>query len=541
MAADTAALLRRLNALKSRRTVVEQEWRKCYEMSMPMRGALLATQGAGGQDGNLSEGANKKADLLDSTATDGVRILASALMSGLTPANSRWFGLDVENTDEASEDGASKWLDDVGESMWEHIHGANFDAVGFDCALDMSIAGMFALFVGENETGLQFEQWPLASCYFGASKRGGQIDTVFRELHLSAEQAVAEYGSNMVSEKTRELATSKPDEQVSIVWAIYPRKDAKGNQAQNMPVASCHFERDSNTILRESGYHEMPVVVPRWGVLPDSVYALGPMHDALPDAKTLNEVVRFVMANADMAIAGMWIAEDDGVLNPKTIRIGPRRVIVANSVDSMKALQPSSKFDIAVLEIERLQRSIRKVLMADQLTPQDGPAITATEVNVRVELIRQQLGPMYGRLQSEYLQPLVERVFGLMYRDGAFGNAPQELVNKNFRVQYRSPIARSQKAVDVAAMDRYEAALVQEVAGTGNTALLDNYGWDKATRKRAELLGVPAELMVDQDEIDATREQRAQQQKAQQSQQMLASVVRDQKGNISGLAAPAGA
>ena len=124
MAADTAALLRRLGALKSKRTVVEQEWRKCYEMSMPMRGALLATQGAGGQDGNLSEGANKKAELLDSTATDGVRILASALMSGLTPANSRWFGLDVENTDEASEDGASKWLDDVGESMWEQIHTA---------------------------------------------------------------------------------------------------------------------------------------------------------------------------------------------------------------------------------------------------------------------------------------------------------------------------------------------------------------------------------------------------------------------------------
>lgn len=74
---------------------------------------------------------------------------------------------------------------------------------------------------------------------------------------------------------------------------------------------------------------------------------------------------------------------------------------------------------------------------------------------------------MYGRMQSEYLQPLVERVFGLMYRDGAFGNAPPEIAGRLFRVQYRSPIARSQKAVDVSAMDRYEAALVQEAAGTG--------------------------------------------------------------------------
>jgi hypothetical protein len=34
----------------------------------------------------------------------------------------------------------------------------------------------------------------------------------------------------------------------------------------------------------------------------------------------------------------MWIAEDDGVLNPRTMKVGPRKVIVANSVDSMKPL-----------------------------------------------------------------------------------------------------------------------------------------------------------------------------------------------------------
>jgi hypothetical protein len=539
VAADVAALLRRLGALKSKRTVVEQEWRNCFDYSMPMRGAQLATMGAGSADGNLSYGANKKAELLDSTATDAVRIHSSALMSGLTPANSRWFGLDAGATSEDEGDESAKWLDNVAEFMWESIHASNFDAVGFDCCMDMTIAGMFALYITENDEGLQFEQWPLASCYFGASRRGGGIDTVFREVQLSAEQCVAEYGANMVSEKTRDLASTKPDEAVSIVWAIYPRKDARGNQAQNMPVASCHFEKDSKAILRESGFHEMPVIVPRWGVLPDSVYALGPMHDALPDAKTLNEVVRYVLANADMAIAGMWIAEDDGVLNPKTIRIGPRKVIVANSVDSMKALQPASKFDIAVLEIDRLQRSIRKVLMADQLTPKDGPAITATEATINVELIRQQLGPMYGRMQSEYMQPMIDRVFGLMFRDGAFGNPPQELVNKSFRVQYRSPIARSQKAVDVAAMDRYEASLVQEAAGTGKMDLLDNYAWDKATRKRAALLGVPADLMVDSDLVEETRAQRAEQQEEQQATEMLASVVRDQKGNISGLARPA--
>ena len=106
MAADVAALLRRLAALKGKRTAVENEWKKCYDFSMPMRGALLSAGGTAGADGNLSEGASKKADLLDSTATDAVRIHASALMSGLTPANSRWFGLEVGSGKEGDEDAA---------------------------------------------------------------------------------------------------------------------------------------------------------------------------------------------------------------------------------------------------------------------------------------------------------------------------------------------------------------------------------------------------------------------------------------------------
>ena len=99
-------------------------------------------------------------------------------------------------------------------------------------------------------------------------------------------------------------------------------------------------------------------------------------------------------AAQDLAIAGMWIAEDDGVLNPRTVKVGPRRIIVANSVDSMKPLLTGADFNVAFTAEERLQASIRKIMMADQLQPQDGPAMTATEVHVRVALIRQLLGPV---------------------------------------------------------------------------------------------------------------------------------------------------
>jgi hypothetical protein len=128
----------------------------------------------------------------------------------------------------------------------------------------------------------------------------------------------------------------------------------------------------------------MPVIVPRWAVIPGSVYALGPMYDALPDARQLNEYIRMDTMNAELAIAGMWIAEDDGVLNPRTVKVGPRKVIVANSVDSMKQLSAGGDWHLADERIQQLHGAIRRILMADQLQPQDGPAMTATEVHVRV-------------------------------------------------------------------------------------------------------------------------------------------------------------
>ena len=75
----------------------------------------------------------------------------------------------------------------------------------------------------------------------------------------------------------------------------------------------------------------MPVVVPRWMLIPILVYGVGLVFDALPDVKMLNELKRMELARTDLAIAGMWIAEDDGVLN-RTVKVGLKKIIIANSV-----------------------------------------------------------------------------------------------------------------------------------------------------------------------------------------------------------------
>lgn len=520
---QASQIVRRLEVLKSARSQHETVWRECYDHTYPLRGSGLQ-----GTPTNAQQGADKNARLLDGTATDSVRILASAIMSGLTPANSRWFGLDVgiESEDER------RWLDDSAQTLWENIHMGNFDSAGYEACVDAVCAGWFAIYIDEDreQGGLTFQQWPISSIYCAASAPGGRVDTVYREYSLTAVQAVSEFGIDTLPERVKKAyAANKHDEQFRFVHAIYPRRPymVGAKMQKNLPIASCHIECDSKALVRESGYHEMPVIVPRWMLIPDSVYGVGPVYDALPDIKMLNEIKRMEMAAADLAIAGMWIAEDDGVLNPRTVKVGPRKIIVANSVDSMKPLLTGSDFNVSFTEAKMLQAAIRKTLMADQLQPQDGPAMTATEVHVRVGLIRQLLGPIYGRLQAEYLQPLIERCFGLAYRAGVFGIAPDTLAGREFHVKYLSPLARAQKLEDVTAIERLNANIAQ--MAQVKPEVLDIIDEDQQVRTLADALGVPQATVRKSEDVIALRKNRAAAQQ-QAQQQMQAQALQQKAG-----------
>src|SRR5690606_30131680 len=120
---------------------------------------------------------------------------------------------------------------------------------------------------------------------------------------------------------------------------------ARGVLARNLPFQSIHMECGKKHILREGGYHEFPCAVPRWRLIPGTPYATGIGSNVLPDTKTLNEIVKLELASLDIAVAGMWKAVDDGVLNPKTVRVGPRKIVMMADINSMMPLETKANFN----------------------------------------------------------------------------------------------------------------------------------------------------------------------------------------------------
>lgn len=514
-----ADLCRRHERMRTKRTTeIEQTWSDCFRYSFPLRANGLAKQIKGAVDGMADQAA-----LFDSTAADSTHVLAANIMAGLTPSSALWFGLDVNKaTDEEK-----RWLDDSARLLWENIHAANFDAEAFEACVDMVAAGQFALFADEDRDrgGFVFHQWPLGEVFCASTRTDGRIDVVHREYKLTAEAAVAEFGKDAVSEKVRKAAEADPDQEFTFIHALFPRDRHVVNAklAKNLPVASVHCELDGKQVVRESGFHEMPVIVPRWMRVPGSIYAVGPMYAALPDVRQLNYLKYCEQAGADLAINGMWLGVDDGVFNPRTVRIGPRKVIVAASKDSFSPLSSGADFQLSEVMVSKLQAAIRKTLMADQLQPQDGPQMTAEEVRVRVDMVRRLLGPIYGRLQAEYLKPFVERCFGIAYRAGVFAPPPQSLLGRAFSISYENPMARAQKLDDVAAIEQ-TIADVGQMAGIF-PAITDEIDPVKALDLIMEGRGVPQAVRRAPEDVAKLRDARDQAQQQQQAAAMQQQVA----------------
>ncbi|WP_239505044.1 portal protein, partial [Serratia marcescens] len=97
---------------------------------------------------------------------------------------------------------------------------------------------------------------------------------------LTAEQAIAEFGQDAVSEKIRDAAKKKPDDKFDFLHAIFPRTNymVSARLAKNLRFASYNIDVTAKKVVRESGYHEFPCCVPRWMKIPGGSYGIGPVY-----------------------------------------------------------------------------------------------------------------------------------------------------------------------------------------------------------------------------------------------------------------------
>jgi hypothetical protein len=293
-----------------------------------------------------------------------------------------------------------------------------------------------------------------------------------------------------------------------------------------MPWASCYLLQEPKAILEEGGYEEFPYVIPRWSKVTGEVYGFGPSHTALPDIRTLNAFVKFMLTAIPMAMQPPTIERSDSVFGDPDLTPGGRNVIDTSGPlnESFAFLDTKYRPDIAADFRVQFSEAIRKVYHNQELQLREGPQMTATEVQVRYELMQRLLGPTTGRLETEKLNPLAWRLFAMMARRRAFKPLPgallevvgQEGTAAELDVQYEGPLARAQRTIELTAQDRvvtFVIGLTEGLAAVNPSeaaAVWDVLNLDAFIRDRATITGIPADAMRSADEVMARREERKQ-------------------------------
>ena len=521
--------------LESVRATWEDHWQEILDYVMPRKADVTFVR---------SRGEKRTEVLYDSTAITANNLLAASLQGTLTSASLPWFHLKLRDTETNQNRDVQLWLEDSAKRMYEIFNESNFNTEVHELYLDLVSIGTGAIFVEEgskgfDKEGIHFNCLHIAE-YFIQENINGKVDTLYRKYKLTARQAIQEFGEENVGEKILESVKEKPDKEFNFIHAVEPTEDyerAVGKSNTKLPVHSCHVCTEDKMVVRTGGYNEFPYLVPRWSKATGEIFGRSPSYNALPDIKTLNKAVEIGLKAWAKAIDPPLLVQDDGVIG--RVRMTPAGITVVRHDGAIKPLQIGSNWQITDMKENQLRTSIRQAYYSDQLQLQDGPQMTATEVQVRYELMQRLLGPTLGRFQSEFLNPLIERTFGIMLRAGALLPEPEVIQGQKIDVEYVGPLARSQRMEESVAIDRlYELAMnVVQV----DPSIMDNINHDEAIRLRGDLLGVPKIILRARDEVEELREQRQQAQQAQQQaeqQQQAAQAALTQGQAMSELGTP---
>lgn len=461
------AILARQAAALERRRPLEPVWQDCYDHALPPPAGRPA--------------------LFDSTAADAAEQLAASLLAELTPPWSRWFGLVPGRPlrDSPRHQEAARALEDAATTLQGHFDRSNFVIEMHQAFLDLVVAGTGVLLVEEAPLGeasaLRFTAVPLRSAVLeeGVS---GRLDTVWRQFRLTAAAIRRRHPNAPLPPELARAATTDDPTTHALVEAVWPERHGVRYAAL--------LAGDPPTTLAEGRFTESPCIAFRWLKAPGELYGRSPVMKALPDIRTANKVVELVLKNASIAVTGIWQAEDDGVLNPATVKLVPGAIIPkAHGSSGLTPLAAPGNFDISQLVLTDLRTRIRSALLADRLAPPQDAKMTATEVLERGAQTARLLGATYGRLQAELLTPLVTRCLSILRRRG---EVPSMLPDgREAELRYESPLARVQGRADAA----NTLLFLQSVATLGGQAAAQ-VDAAAATRWLARTLGAPAEVLV---------------------------------------------
>lgn len=380
--------------------------------------------------------------------------------------------------------------------------------------------------------------------------REGYVDTVFTEYEYTVRQLIQEFGRDAVSKQVLKQFDSKNgsdlENKVKIVHVIEPvneRKDAPIHE-EGMTFVSTIYEDATNWIVSESTFESNPALVFRFWKHCEEVYGRGPGTESMPDILTLNGLEETILVGSERIADPPTWSYDDGFMGGGTINKSagannPLRIPAGSRQAGFSGQPMGPIFTVGDLghtekRIETKKQEIADSFFLDLLTELEQQRMTLGEFTARQSDRFAALVLLFLRIQSEMLDPCIERVFNMCLADGDLGvtpGSPEEqaylkrgvpqseipyiplpvfrlmLAGEDvFRIKYLTYAARMLNQQLVQGM----VTMLQDVGEVAklNPAILDIFNWEAFIRQLQELRGAPDSVVKSDEMIKQMRQQK---------------------------------
>lgn len=369
----------------------------------------------------------------DTTAQRASRLLASALSGMLWRNGARTFR--IRKPKYLIED--SEIHEFYEYANWRLITDMEHPKAGLTVALDEYFHGQTTFSTSGTgvyrgkESFFSFVSRDVKHCKILENARG-IVDTMFFERQLSASDIVKEYGWDKVSAKVAKAAAGKSTEKYTIVQAVLPNDKYDPAEAdmdsRRKAWASIHYELETKSVLRESGFDEMPDKFCRMYKVTGEVYGRSPSTEAMPAVWEVNKVVEQLHQATELQLKPPLAFLDNGTFGGGSINLSPNGWNVINVSGRLTGANPIQPL-VSVGELNtsyqlwaELQKQIAEMYLLDKIFDLNAnQRMTLGEAQIRNELRSEPLAPIFARQISEHGVPVIERCVNLEMAENRFG------------------------------------------------------------------------------------------------------------------------
>lgn len=526
----TIKLDEQLSALKNERSPRDTTDKAICEFLVPYRGDWLVTPSA--------DKYNRYASIVDPEATKYAEYAASGMHIGLTNETRRWFALGQEDEELGDYGPVKSFNEDLEKRVYEVLRKTGFYPEVHLTYLDEIAFGPSCLVASPSfKNLLNWQLWSPGSYYITQDEQR-KVNSVWRELYMTAINVVKQFGENNVSDCIKKMAQDSPYTYVVISQAIIPADMVAPEGARtwdDMPYKSFYWEGSSvasssttganagsgRQLLSAKGFTYFPAIVTRWHMFNDDPYGVGPGHLWLSTIKRLQQFARGeVRAVHNETDPSLLIPSD---LSNISLLPGAKNFFDGDPAKVRKTVDYRYDYQaVAALKQDargQLSRGLYADLVAYFINREGVQPLNDAEVQSIKDEKLLMLGAIVDRECHEKLDAVIDIVYAELERRQLLPPVPEELNGQEIKVEYISTLAQAQKLINSRSIQAM-AGFVRQLA-KDNPNAMDKFDDDKAIDIYADAIGVSTNVIRDDQTVQTIREARAAELEQRKQQEML--------------------